>query len=420
MGLVFKYGEQQDAIKFLPPDRTDGLEFWITNKIREIRDKGDDIQHKIGVLTGHDEIKLSDNNLVPTQHGQVLDAGHHHAELPLLHVPGRGPEGRRRGDPTTLDGLIITQPGKDLTEKELRRIDQFVMKGKALAVFASAVNVKADRRDDERDAQPHGLDKLLEGYGIAISKDVVLDFWRHARHRRADAWAAWPASRCRSCSRCRTTRASRATSSSSTRRSRACSASRTSRRPSRRASSSRPTSSRGATMKVVARSSPFAVHLTGETRRPARPSAAQGVGAEAQGPAAGAVRHRRERRGHAQERVPRPATSRASRRRRRAPSRRACSCSRRRSSSRTRSRARATAPDMGQYGAMMPNLGGDEQLLMLAGPVRAAVRHRVDPRVQEHARLAHGRHRPPRRQREDPRGPEPRLRRHQAQVHPGR
>jgi hypothetical protein len=25
-------------------------------------------------------------------------------------------------------------------------------------------------------------------------------------------------------------------------------------------------------------------------------------------------------------------------------------------------------PDMGQYGAMMPNLGGDEQLLMLAGP----------------------------------------------------
>ena len=25
-------------------------------------------------------------------------------------------------------------------------------------------------------------------------------------------------------------------------------------------------------------------------------------------------------------------------------------------------------PDMGQYGAMMPNVGGDEQLLMLAGP----------------------------------------------------
>src|SRR5580698_3951540 len=66
MGLVLKYGEQQDVIKFLPPDRTDGLEFWVTNKIREIRDMGDDIHHKIGVLTGHDELKPSDNNLAPT------------------------------------------------------------------------------------------------------------------------------------------------------------------------------------------------------------------------------------------------------------------------------------------------------------------------------------------------------------------
>src|SRR5580658_2623685 len=71
MGLVFKYGEQQDTIKFLPPDRTDGLEFWITNKIREIRDKGDDIHHKIGVLTGHDELKLTDNDLAPSAAGKV-------------------------------------------------------------------------------------------------------------------------------------------------------------------------------------------------------------------------------------------------------------------------------------------------------------------------------------------------------------
>ena len=45
--------------------------------------------------------------------------------------------------PDALDGLLITQPGKDLTEKELRRLDQFVMKGKALAVFAGAVNIAA-------------------------------------------------------------------------------------------------------------------------------------------------------------------------------------------------------------------------------------------------------------------------------------
>src|SRR5580692_10361124 len=70
MGIVLKYGAEKDAIKFLPPERSDGLEFWITNKVREIRDRGDNIKHKIGVLTGHDEMKLSEANLVPTQMGK--------------------------------------------------------------------------------------------------------------------------------------------------------------------------------------------------------------------------------------------------------------------------------------------------------------------------------------------------------------
>ena len=153
MGLVFKYGEQQDVIKFLPPDRTDGLEFWITNKIREIRDKGDDIHHKIGVLTGDDEIKPSDNNLVPTQHGQVLDAGHHHAELPLLYVLGRGPEGRRRGDPGRprrphhhaagqgphREGAPAHRPVRDEGQGP-RRLRQRRQR-------------EGERRDDERDAE---------------------------------------------------------------------------------------------------------------------------------------------------------------------------------------------------------------------------------------------------------------------------
>ncbi len=80
-----------------------------------------------------------------------------------------------------LDGLLITQPGKDITEKELRRIDQFVMKGKSLAVFASAVNVKANDGTMAATLSTHGLDKLLEGYGVGISQDVVLDRGRCVR-----------------------------------------------------------------------------------------------------------------------------------------------------------------------------------------------------------------------------------------------
>ncbi|MEA2750714.1 MAG: gliding motility-associatede transport system auxiliary component, partial [Myxococcales bacterium] len=70
MGLVLNYGAERDTIKVLSPDNNTGMEFWITNKIREVRDKGDNLKHKIGLLTGHDEMKLSEANLVPASSGQ--------------------------------------------------------------------------------------------------------------------------------------------------------------------------------------------------------------------------------------------------------------------------------------------------------------------------------------------------------------
>src|SRR5579863_5804538 len=166
MGLVLKYGEQQDVIKFLPPDRTDGLEFWITNKIREIRDKGDDVHHKIGVLAGDDEIKLTDDNLAPSNMGKISMQNIITQNFPFYTFQDID---LKKGDteiPDDLDGLIIAQPGKDLSDKALRRIDQFVMKGKSLAVFAGAANLKANDASMNASLDLHGLDKLLGGYGI--------------------------------------------------------------------------------------------------------------------------------------------------------------------------------------------------------------------------------------------------------------
>jgi ABC-type uncharacterized transport system involved in gliding motility auxiliary subunit len=181
MGLVLRYGEQQDVIKFLPPERTEGLEFWITNKIREIRDKGDDIHHKIGILTGHDELKPSDNDLAPSNMGKVSMQGIITQNFPFYTFQDVDLKGGDSEISDELDGLIITQPAKDISDKELRRIDQFVMKGKSLAVFASAVNVKANDASMNATLSTHGLDKLLSGYGIGITQDVVLDRGRDVR-----------------------------------------------------------------------------------------------------------------------------------------------------------------------------------------------------------------------------------------------
>lgn len=185
MGLVFEYKTQREKIPVLSPDNNTGLEFWITNKIRELKDAGDKTKHKLGVLSGHDELKLTDANLVPgggRQGGPSIQAiiGQY---FPFYEIKDVDLKGGDAEVDEALDGLLITQPAKDLTEKELRRIDQFVMRGKSLAILASAVNTKAGDATMNATLNTHGLEKLTEGYGIEMHKDVVLDFGRSFRVR---------------------------------------------------------------------------------------------------------------------------------------------------------------------------------------------------------------------------------------------
>jgi ABC-type uncharacterized transport system involved in gliding motility auxiliary subunit len=181
MGIVFKYGSEKEAIPMLSPDNSLGLEFWITNKIREIRDRADNINQKFGIVTGKDEVKLGDQNLIaaapgrpgPTMRGIMEQA------LPFYKFEDVDLQGGDAEINKELAGLIMTQPGKELTEKELRRIDQFLMLGnKALVVFAGAVNIKASDASMKATLNTWGLEKLLDGYGIEMKKEAILDWSR--------------------------------------------------------------------------------------------------------------------------------------------------------------------------------------------------------------------------------------------------
>jgi hypothetical protein len=182
MGIAFKYGSEKDQIPILSPDQSQGLEFWITNKIREIRDRADDIHQKFGIVTGKDEIKLSDSNLIAAQSGRgggpnmkgILEQA-----LPFYKFEDVDLQGGEAEINKELVGIIITQPGKEYTEKELRRIDQFLMLGnKAVAMFAGAVNLKAADATMKATLNTQGLDKLVEGYGIEMKKEALLDWGR--------------------------------------------------------------------------------------------------------------------------------------------------------------------------------------------------------------------------------------------------
>ena len=179
MGLVFKYGSEKAVIPQLPYQQSDGLEFWITNKVREIRDKADDIKRRIGVVTGKDELKLTDANLVPKQgkgQGGPTLKGILEQAFPFYKVEDLDLKEGADAIDKELAGIIITQPQKDYSEKELRRIDEFLMLGgKSLVVYASAVNLKPNDASLSATLNTHGLEKLLDGYGIHMNKDAVFD-----------------------------------------------------------------------------------------------------------------------------------------------------------------------------------------------------------------------------------------------------
>jgi len=179
MGLVLKYGGEKGVIPQLHPSQLQGLEFWISNKIREVRDKEDEISYRIGVITGKDELKLSDKNLVARsgrgQSPSIQDIMKQ--ALPFYSIEDVDLGGGAEPIDKDLAGLIITQPRKEYTKKELRRIDEFLMRGnKSLAVFVSAASVKPQDAEMQADLNLWGLQPLLEGYGLKLNKNVLFDF----------------------------------------------------------------------------------------------------------------------------------------------------------------------------------------------------------------------------------------------------
>ncbi len=68
----------------------------------------------------------------------------------------------RDGIPDDCDVVVICSPEKDFVEKEIEEIQNFVEKGKSVLLFIEPGNYP-------------NISKLLEGYGIEIENDMVID-----------------------------------------------------------------------------------------------------------------------------------------------------------------------------------------------------------------------------------------------------
>ncbi|MBW2457875.1 MAG: Gldg family protein, partial [Deltaproteobacteria bacterium] len=85
-----------------------------------------------------------------------------------------------QGGDTTIDaelrGVIVLQADEDWTDKELGRIDQFLMAGdKSLLAMAGAVNMKAADASMKASLSTRGLERLLDGYGIEMKEEAIVD-----------------------------------------------------------------------------------------------------------------------------------------------------------------------------------------------------------------------------------------------------
>jgi ABC-2 type transport system permease protein len=127
-----------------------------------------DPERAIGFLTGHEE--GSPETALPYL-SRILQEAHLGYTTRSVDLHGGEEE-----IPADIKGLVIMGPSRRIEERELRRINSYLMRGGSVAVFAGGTNITgADTRPTAARAE-HNLNGLLEGYGVTVNPDVVLDF----------------------------------------------------------------------------------------------------------------------------------------------------------------------------------------------------------------------------------------------------
>lgn len=161
--ITFSYLRSTEQIAFVNPG-VEGMEYQITSIVKKMIDP----ERAIGFLTGHDE--GSPETALPYL-SRILQEAHLGYTTRTIDLHGGEEE-----IPNDIKGLVIMGPARRIEERELRRINSYLMRGGSVAVFAGGTNITgSDTRPTAARAE-HNLNGLLEGYGVTINADVVLDF----------------------------------------------------------------------------------------------------------------------------------------------------------------------------------------------------------------------------------------------------
>ena len=154
-GMVLSYLDQTRTIPVIQD--TAGLEYIITSAIKELVGE----RKPIGIVSGHG--------------GPSLEQGLTALQSVLQLYDIQEIDATQEIDPS-LAALLIIAPQAPFSDDELRRIDQYVIRGGSLGVFggALAIDLAGEAGPSARPVDAR-LDGLLEPWGVKLSSKIVAD-----------------------------------------------------------------------------------------------------------------------------------------------------------------------------------------------------------------------------------------------------
>jgi gliding-associated putative ABC transporter substrate-binding component GldG len=166
MGLALVYGDRQEVLPAIT--QTESLEYDLARAIRALVSTEE--KKTIGWSTGFGEPDLmtGEGPLAIIRSKLVED---HQLQAVALGGAGMIPE--------EVDALFVVGPQRPLTDRALYQLDQFVMRGGALALFVT--NTRPDMRSLRPQGVYHNLDALIGHFGVQVNRDVVVDRTRNGK-----------------------------------------------------------------------------------------------------------------------------------------------------------------------------------------------------------------------------------------------
>jgi ABC-type uncharacterized transport system involved in gliding motility auxiliary subunit len=190
-GIVLEYNQKAQEIQLIQSINVPlfGTQYKLTgmDKIEQTIDEGIenliDIFDSIGYLSDHGVLPLTRGYGLPNQ--QQVESISHFNSIVSNNYSIKQVNLKQDPIPANLNCLVISRPKEVFSDYALYQIDQFLMKGKTLAVFLDAFNeIQPARQNQQYFNRNQGpfyiplktrLEKLLEHYGIRIKNSYVMD-----------------------------------------------------------------------------------------------------------------------------------------------------------------------------------------------------------------------------------------------------